>query len=208
MGYLYTQFYSVTGDDEYWAPQHSPGADLDGDGILEFITYIADGMNLDVYVIDSQTGAIEFTHTWARQPSESIIAIVYLDVNAADGVSEVMVQTLHRIFVITGGSAVAVGGPDSDARETSALPATMPNPARDRVTMHLDLQEAGQVSIQIVDASGRLVRNLLEGRMDAGVQAIEWNGRDNAGRTVPAGVYFANIETRRGSSARRLVVAR
>jgi len=55
----------------------------------------------------------------------------------------------------------------------------------------LDWQGTGAESIRFYDVSGRLVRTLRPGRGEAGT--VQWNGRDESGRLVPAGVYFARL---------------
>jgi flagellar hook assembly protein FlgD len=50
----------------------------------------------------------------------------------------------------------------------------------------------------IYDLTGRRVATLLDGPAAAGAQAIDWDGRDDAGRQLASGVYllrFAAAET-------------
>jgi hypothetical protein len=47
----------------------------------------------------------------------------------------------------------------------------------------------GATSIQVFDAAGRLVRQLRASPAE-GSQFLDWDGRDGAGRPVPAGTYF------------------
>lgn len=42
-------------------------------------------------------------------------------------------------------------------------------------------------------AAGRLVRRLYEGPLPEGVHALEWDGRDEEGRRVAAGVYHLRL---------------
>ena len=51
--------------------------------------------------------------------------------------------------------------------------------------------EHGALSILVIDAQGRLVRRLFDGDVTAGeVITRSWDGRDDRGATVSAGVYF------------------
>ena len=52
-----------------------------------------------------------------------------------------------------------------------------------------------RVSLGVYDVSGRRVRQLASGAEAAGDHAIGWNLRDEAGRAVSAGLYFARLET-------------
>jgi flagellar hook assembly protein FlgD len=37
------------------------------------------------------------------------------------------------------------------------------------------------------------VRTLVDGKVEAGKQSVVWDGRDNAGQTVPSGQYFYTL---------------
>lgn len=72
-----------------------------------------------------------------------------------------------------------------------ALSAVRPNPARGPVRFTLELPRASRTEIAIYDAAGRRVRSLHSGWRGPGAHAFEWDGRDAAGGSCPAGVYFA-----------------
>ncbi|MCB1182872.1 right-handed parallel beta-helix repeat-containing protein [bacterium] len=82
------------------------------------------------------------------------------------------------------------------ALEQAAAPRTVlhpaaPNPFNPATRLSFDLAADGDVDLRIYDAAGRLVRTLLSGESRiAGRHTIEWNGRDDAGRNVSAGVYY------------------
>jgi flagellar hook assembly protein FlgD len=55
--------------------------------------------------------------------------------------------------------------------------------------------------VEIIDTAGRIVRRLAGGDRRAGAHSIPWDGRDDAGRLLPAGRYFARI---RGDGVARI----
>lgn len=63
------------------------------------------------------------------------------------------------------------------------------NPASGETAFALELIESGTVRLDVFDASGRLVRHLLDASLPAGQREVAWDGRDAAGRNVPSGVY-------------------
>jgi hypothetical protein len=71
--------------------------------------------------------------------------------------------------------------------------APRPNPFLERTTIPFYLPHGGEVSIGIYDVVGRRVRALEPGWRTAGDHALEWDGRDDAGRRVPSGAYVARI---------------
>jgi hypothetical protein len=68
-----------------------------------------------------------------------------------------------------------------------------PNPSSGEMTLHLLLPAAENVTIEIDDAAGRMVRRLPLGAIPQGVRTVEWDGRDEAGRALAAGVYFTRV---------------
>ncbi len=74
------------------------------------------------------------------------------------------------------------------------------NPQMAPVGILLSLSRAASVDIAIFDPSGRRVRRLLSGRRESGQMDLIWDGKDEGGRRVSAGVYF--ITARSGSELR------
>ena len=80
------------------------------------------------------------------------------------------------------------------------------NPARGAVTLRCSVPGRGLVRLDLYDLAGRRVRRLLDEYAGAGERTLVWDGRDDAGRTVPAGVYLARLE--QGRAARQLKLLR
>jgi len=69
-----------------------------------------------------------------------------------------------------------------------------PNPFVSATTIRFDHPRAGPVRLAIFDVTGRRVRTLLDAAVAAGLQSVAWDGRDDAGRRVGAGVYMARLD--------------
>ncbi len=110
------------------------------------------------------------------------------------------------------------GDPDQLAGVSAAPPvpqstgrllrSAQPNPFNPRTELTLDLPVAGAAGVRIYDARGALVRRLLDADLAAGEHRVSWDGRDDAGRALPSGVYFARLRTAGGSEAVKLTLAR
>jgi hypothetical protein len=103
-----------------------------------------------------------------------------------------------------GGEPVAVRGP-AVARGVSLLP-PQPNPARDGARFEFSLAEAGDVRLQIVSASGRLVRVLAAGPYPEGRHVAAWDGLDTHGARAGAGFYLVRLEAGSAHVARPLIL--
>jgi hypothetical protein len=84
-----------------------------------------------------------------------------------------------------------------------------PNPFSPSVTIRYDLPVASQVTLQVYDVTGRLVRVLADGAaMPAGQHQISWDSEDSAGRSVPSGVYFYRLEADSYTETRQMMLSR
>jgi len=69
--------------------------------------------------------------------------------------------------------------------------AAHPNPFNPQTTIAFELPRAMEVSLDIFDLQGRLVRSLLdESPFATGGHKQVWDGRDGEGRATASGVYF------------------
>lgn len=78
-----------------------------------------------------------------------------------------------------------------------------PNPAQDKATLSFVLSNSSNVSIQVMDAVGRLVTTVTNGNMDKGQQNVEITTAN-----LPAGAYNVVIKTEAGTATQRLTVVR
>lgn len=97
-----------------------------------------------------------------------------------------------------------------------ALAQNYPNPlalsaranAQLSTLIRYQLREPAEVSLTIFNLLGHEVRTLTRGRKAAGEYRALWNGADEAGRVVPAGIYFYRLQVGRFAEIKKLVVMR
>ena len=68
-----------------------------------------------------------------------------------------------------------------------------PNPAVCGLNIHYSLGRSGLARLAVYDASGRLVRMLFYGCTGPGEYSMHWNGHDQHGNLLPAGVYYCRL---------------
>ena len=81
-----------------------------------------------------------------------------------------------------------------------------PNPAVGRARISFDLPAPGPVQVELFSLSGRRVRTLVSGTRPAGTHHVLWDGTDESGRRVPAGIYFVSVRAGRSEARSRLVL--
>ena len=101
-----------------------------------------------------------------------------------------------------------------DVRPTEThLAQNFPNPFNPETWIPYQIAEAAEVTIQIYDVSGHIVRTLNLGAKPAGFYmtrgtAAYWDGRNNAGERVSSGVYFYTLQTKDFTATRKLLIAK
>ena len=113
----------------------------------------------------------------------------------------------YRLAILTDGQSAGV---DEPAAMTSSirLLGVHPNPATSSTTIRFESGASQPLSLRVFGADGRLIRTLLEGRiLETGTAMdVSWNGRDESGRRVGAGVFFYELRTPSDAASGRLVI--
>ncbi|MDP7000110.1 MAG: FlgD immunoglobulin-like domain containing protein, partial [Candidatus Poribacteria bacterium] len=94
--------------------------------------------------------------------------------------------------------------------ETQLLP-NYPNPFNPETWIPYQLRQPEEVSLQIYEGQGGLVRKLELGWKEAGYyrrtgEAIYWDGRNANGESVSSGVYFYRLQAGDYSQTRKMVI--
>lgn len=80
-----------------------------------------------------------------------------------------------------------------------------PNPFAGSTKISFTLAREGSARLQVFDIGGRSVRGLFSGRhLSTGAHSIEWDGRDDSGRLLPAGTYWIRLTLPDGVETRKI----
>ncbi len=201
------------------------------DVIFDVNTYWATGPKPAHYDIES-VALHEFGHFLAlndleRGPSgcdEFIAAVMYERGNPG-----VVQNTLHWIdkwgkwYIYSSGNvAMAPSGMPIERIPPPPLQSDMgvlhtrllsnyPNPFNPETWIPYQLADNANVSIDIYDSDGALVRHFRIGKLAPGsyverAKAAHWDGKDSNGQEVASGVYFYTLQADDFSQTRRMVI--
>jgi hypothetical protein len=112
------------------------------------------------------------------------------------------VQQRIREIVAASAGAVAAEGTAVAAGEVMAV---SPSPFSGSTRIAFTVAREGAESLTVHDAAGRRVAVLADGEHSAGPHGVLWNGRDDAGNPVPAGVYFLRLRAGALAETRKVV---
>ncbi len=103
----------------------------------------------------------------------------------------------------------AVDGGESGGPPRLGLGLTAaPNPFNPTTSVGFTLPAAARVTVVVHDAQGRAVRRLLDARREAGRHVLRWDGRDDAGRPLPSGLYLVRAAGGATIEIRKVVLAK
>ena len=78
-----------------------------------------------------------------------------------------------------------------------------PNPARNDLTIRFGIPREEKVSLKVYDVSGREVKTLVDGRVEAGYHTVRLDSKN-----LPSGIYFARLITDTYEATKKLVLMR
>jgi uncharacterized repeat protein (TIGR01451 family) len=146
-------------------------------------------------------GFVKFTvRPVAGLPSETILtnrAAVVFDFN-----DPVMTNDVSTAF------ADLTGAEDPTGSNANGIRLEYGNPYRVHAPIFLAVPSGHAVTVTLYDVAGRLVSGLFEGRSLQERITFFWNGRDDSGREMPAGVYLLRVSTPAGETSGRVVLTR
>ncbi|MEL6820922.1 MAG: FlgD immunoglobulin-like domain containing protein [Calditrichota bacterium] len=85
-----------------------------------------------------------------------------------------------------------------------------PNPFNSETTFQITLSSAQKtltgVKVDIFDSAGNFVTQLYSGNMSAGSHVFKWDGKNQSGRSVSSGVYYATLRSGQTRITRKMVL--
>lgn len=115
----------------------------------------------------------------------------------------------YRVVAVDQAGVESVYGPVSVTTpawsiRVAGLSFARPNPFVSSTDLRFTIERPGRVELSLFDVSGRRVRTLVSGEVEAGEHVATWDGRDDRGRPMPAGTYFSRLTGIDASGTRKI----
>jgi len=176
---------------------------LSGNGTLNYIYNRANNDNRAIFICGvtvylNKKGATPRTMDWANRPETG--DVWRINCSGPRPPVDGNVSTIILSPEKPGGSFL---NPLSAAIYQNA-----PNPFADATAIRYQLPVAADVSLKIYNIAGQLVRTLVESYQAAGAHTVYWDGRNQVGYKLSAGVYLYQLRAGGNSSVKRMVLIR
>jgi len=182
-----------------WGAGPGFALDADGDELL-----LLDGSNTIVDVVTLGHGAYPGVAAAGVAPAPRSLQRLQTALDTDDCAADFAEQPVPSPGVQMQMTASAG---DSGPARTNWAPA-WPNPSRGTVSLALRLAVEVDVQVEVLDAGGRRVSRLHEGRASAGELRLRWDATDDGGRAVPPGQYYVRALAAGESRSLRVTVLR
>jgi hypothetical protein len=90
-------------------------------------------------------------------------------------------------------TSVMTTAPETPPTVVASSVHAVPNPFNPRTQLQFELSTSQWVKVDVFDVRGRHVRSLQNGALPSGPVSLEFDGRDDDGRDLASGVYFAQV---------------
>ena len=77
----------------------------------------------------------------------------------------------------------------------SDLDQNIPNPFTANTEIHYSVHKYENISLEIFDIRGQLIRTLQNGHQSPGTYSVEWTGLNDSGNPVVSGIYYYCLKT-------------
>jgi flagellar hook assembly protein FlgD len=91
----------------------------------------------------------------------------------------------------------------------TSLNAPKPNPVINGIAnISFTIASPSNAALKIYDASGRLIKTLVDRNFEKGVYNYNWNSNDENNRQIAEGIYFCALETPKQKFTKKLILTR
>ncbi len=97
---------------------------------------------------------------------------------------------------------------DGEHPPLTRLRGVAPNPFHSRTSIGFDIARSNHTTVRIYDVAGRLIRTLLDSRLEPGTFSAEWDGVGPDGVRVGAGIYYCQIHSGGVRETQKLTIIR
>ena len=166
----------------------------DGAGDVEDVVVEAGGETTNpdtdgTYSIELPAGTYDVTATLAGYDTEVIEDVVVTEGNTTSGVDFSLVTEGDEIVIVA-----------------TKLNGNYPNPFNPVTTIDYSIKDAGNVTLEVYNLRGQLVKTLVNEVKETGNHTANWNSTDNSNKSVSSGVYFYKMKTAEYTSTKKMIL--
>jgi len=186
---------------------------IDGGYVLTGTTESNPGRKIDIFVVKTDpVGEIEWDSAYGGVESD------YGRMVGVDGQGNFLLAGSTYSFSaggsdlylmkVKGSEALAADWSEVPLPDRLALAQNYPNPFNAVTRIEFILPERSAYALTIYNILGQTVRRWDGNAMMPGLHVIDWDGREDDGRTAPSGIYFYRLQTGQFSQTKKMILVK
>jgi hypothetical protein len=193
----------------------------------EFPIYHEDGLFVEIVRTDGATDTLDFIgsggalgelgsigHDWLEyrygdlgQPGDTVRVRFRFHSDETEVVEGVHIDDV-AITTTSVSTGTGVAEDDWSSVEAAVLHQNSPNPFTPATTIRFTTPDPAHVVVAVYNVQGRLIRTLINDYVGAGEHAVVWDGKDEMGGDVAAGVYLYRLRYGDREESRKMLLVR
>jgi hypothetical protein len=170
------------------------------EGIYDILDSYASNSDLAGHGNSSTKNTYLFTDQTVIRNNTYWYKICDVDVNG--------VKTYHGPISILVESGNSSNNEDNMIPDNFELSQNYPNPFNPETHIRIgipDIDNIGEIVIDVFDIVGEKVKTLFKGYLEPGIHTIRWDGSDQAGKIVSGGTYFYYLKSNKYHQVKKMI---
>ena len=144
---------------------------------------------------------------WWMNHGQNVLALTYEDMNCDQaGLYDSTANAIVRgIINYLGLDFTGISEEKGSILSGFVLKQNYPNPFNSFTTIQYSLHQEDKVTLILYDLKGSQIKTLINDRQIPGVKTLMWNGKNDAGKPVPAGIYLYTMASGNIITTRKLI---
>ena len=144
---------------------------------------------------------------WWMNHGQNVLALTYEDMNCDEaGLYDSTANAIVRgIIDYLGLDFTGIAEEKGSILSGFVLEQNYPNPFNSITTIQYSLPQEDKVTILLYDLKGSQIKTLINDRQVPGVKTLMWNGKNDAGKPVPAGIYLYTMASGNIITTRKMI---
>ena len=131
-----------------------------------------------------------------------------VDTGSQEGIISIYSNDPDESIAIVRLIAYVVGVKEITLPKCYALKPNIPNPFTHHTVIEYQLPKKTHVTIKVYNLTGELITTLVDDVYEPGHYTVKWDGCDDEGNVLPAGVYFYIMQTTDWYNLRKAIIVR
>ncbi len=203
-------FYTEDGGDN-WTPHEGNLSGTDGPSVRTVAIVPYGG--IDIFFAGTSTGLYSTffltgaTTHWNLEAPDMVgnVVVDMLTTRPADGL---VVAGTHGKGVYSIVIPVGTAVDEAEIPLPGLLGQNVPNPFNPMTTISFSLARPGPTTLTIFDVAGKRIKTLVNDDLEAGDHRVTWQGTDDGGRQVAAGIYLYQLDSGSVREVKRMTLVR